>query len=139
MRRSTRNWVKNNSSYHILLPAIPGATLKDAVQLAEYVRDMGYYVEQVQDFTPTPSTLSTCMYYTGYDPYHDKDIYVPRSKEERRMQRALLQYKNPENYDLVKEALIKTGRKDLIGSGPKCLISPSRQTGYRKTAFKKQY
>ena len=117
----------------------PGCTLKDAVQLAEYVRDMGYYVEQVQDFTPTPSTLSTCMYYTGYDPYHDKSVYVPRSKEERRMQRALLQYKNPENYDLVKEALIKAGRKDLIGNGPKCLISPSKPMGYRKTAFKKRY
>ena len=117
----------------------PGCTLKDAVQLAEYVRDMGYYVEQVQDFTPTPSTLSTCMYYTGYDPYHDKSVYVPRSKEERRMQRALLQYKNPENYDLVKEALIKAGRKDLIGNGPKCLISLSRPSGYRKAAFKKRY
>ncbi len=117
----------------------PGCTLKDAIQLAEYVRDMGYYVEQVQDFTPTPSTLSTCMYYTGYDPYHNKSVYVPRSKEERRMQRALLQYKNPENYDLVKEALVKSGRKDLIGHNPKCLISPSRPTGYMKAAFKKRY
>ena len=117
----------------------PGCTLKDAVQLAEYVRDMGYYVEQVQDFTPTPSTLSTCMYYTGYDPYHNKSVYVPRSKEERRMQRALLQYKNPDNYDLVKEALITAGRKDLIGNGPKCLISTSRPMGYRNTAFKKRH
>ncbi len=117
----------------------PGCTLKDAVQLAEYVRDMGYYVEQVQDFTPTPSTLSTCMYYTGYDPYHNKSVYVPRSKEERRMQRALLQYKNPDNYDLVKEALVKVGRKDLIGNGPKCLISTSRPMGYRNTSFKKRY
>ena len=117
----------------------PGCTLKDAIQLAEYVRDMGYYVEQVQDFTPTPSTLSTCMYYTGYDPYKNKSVYVPRSKEERRMQRALLQYKNPDNYDLVKEALVSAGRKDLIGHGPKCLISSSRPSGYRNTAFKKRY
>jgi uncharacterized radical SAM protein YgiQ len=110
----------------------PGCTLADAIQLAEYVRDMGYYVEQVQDFTPTPSTLSTCMYYTGYDPYHEKSIYVPRSKEERRMQRALLQYKNPDNYDLVKSALIEAGRKDLIGHGPKCLIAPGRPVGSRR-------
>lgn len=104
----------------------PGCTLKDAVQLAEYVRDMGYYVEQVQDFTPTPSTLSTCMYHTGYNPYTEKTVYVPKSVEERKMQRALLQYKNPDNYDLVKKALVKAGRKDLIGYGPKCLIAPTR-------------
>jgi uncharacterized radical SAM protein YgiQ len=109
----------------------PGCTLKDAIELAEFVRDMGYYVEQVQDFTPTPSTLSTCMYYTGFNPYTGKAVYVPRSMEERRMQRALLQYKNPENYDLVKKALIKAGRKDLIGYGQKCLIPPSRLY-YRK-------
>jgi radical SAM superfamily enzyme YgiQ (UPF0313 family) len=107
----------------------PGCTLKDAVMLAEYVRDMGYYIEQVQDFTATPSTLSTCIYHTGYNPYTGKEVYVPKSKEERRMQRALLQYKNPENYDLVKEALVKAGRKDLIGSSPKCLISSSRSYG----------
>jgi uncharacterized radical SAM protein YgiQ len=112
----------------------PGCTLKDAVQLAEYVRDMGYYVEQVQDFTPTPSTLSTCMYYTGYDPYRQKEVYVPKSVEERKMQRALLQYKNPENYDYVKKALIDAGRKDLIGSGPKCLIPSARPSIYKKTS-----
>jgi uncharacterized radical SAM protein YgiQ len=107
----------------------PGCTLKDAVQLAEYVRDMGYYVEQVQDFTPTPSTLSTCMYHTGYNPFTGQEVYVPRSIEERRMQRALLQYKNPENYDMVKEALVLAGRKDLIGYGSRCLISPVRPSG----------
>lgn len=112
----------------------PGCTIQDAIKLAEYVRDMGYYVEQVQDFTPTPSTLSTCMYHTGYNPNTGKTVYVPRSVEERRMQRALLQYKNPENYDLVKKALIKAGRKDLIGYGEKCLIAPSRPMGYRKRA-----
>jgi uncharacterized radical SAM protein YgiQ len=110
----------------------PGCTLEDAVQLAEYVRDMGYYVEQVQDFTPTPSTLSTCMYYTGYNPYTEKAVYVPKSAEERKMQRALLQYKSPDNYDLVKRALIKAGRRDLIGSGPKCLITPSRPPGRKR-------
>ncbi len=108
----------------------PGCTLEDAVQLAEYVRDMGYYIEQVQDFTPTPSTLSTCMYHTGYNPYTEKTIYVPKSVEERKMQRALLQYKNPENYDLVKKALIMAGRKDLIGYGPKCLLTPTRPSAY---------
>jgi uncharacterized radical SAM protein YgiQ len=112
----------------------PGCTLKDAVQLAEYVRDMGYYVEQVQDFTPTPSTLSTCMYHTGYNPFTGREVYVPRSIEDRRMQRALLQYKNPENYDLVKQALIATGRKDLIGYGSKCLITPVRPAGATKKA-----
>jgi uncharacterized radical SAM protein YgiQ len=110
----------------------PGCTLKDAVQLAEYVRDMGYYVEQVQDFTPTPSTLSTCMFHTGYNPFTGKEVYVPRSIEDRRMQRALLQYKNPENYDLVKKALITTGRKDLIGYGGKCLIPPVRPAAATK-------
>jgi uncharacterized radical SAM protein YgiQ len=110
----------------------PGCTLEDAVKLAEYVRDMGYYVEQVQDFTPTPSTLSTCMYHTGYDPYTEKPVYVPKSVEERRMQRALLQYKDHDNYDLVKNALIKAGRKDLIGFGPKCLITPTRPHGRRR-------
>lgn len=110
------------------ISAHPGCTLRDAVQLAEYVRDMGYYIEQVQDFTPTPSTLSTCMYYAGYNPYTEAEVYVPRSVEERRMQRALLQYKNPENYDLVKKALLAANRKDLIGYGPKCLISPIRPT-----------
>lgn len=104
----------------------PGCTLNDAITLAEYVRDMGYYVEQVQDFTPTPSTLSTCMYYTEYNPYTDEKVYVPKSVEERKMHRALLQYKNPENYELVKKALLQAGRKDLIGYSEKCLISPVR-------------
>ncbi|MCD1295829.1 YgiQ family radical SAM protein [Methanocella sp. CWC-04] len=110
----------------------PGATLECAIELAEYVRDMGYYIEQVQDFTPTPSTLSGCMYHTEYNPYTGKKVYVPKSKEERRMQRALLQYKNPDNYDLVKEALMKAGRKDLIGNSEKCLIPRSRPLGYRR-------
>lgn len=117
---------KNQFIIPYFIAGHPGCTLKDAVRLAEYVRDMGYYVEQVQDFTPTPSTLSTCMYHTGYNPFTGQEVYVPRSVEERRMHRALLQYKNPENYDLVKKALQMTGRKDLIGYGEKCLITPVR-------------
>ncbi|WP_048198854.1 YgiQ family radical SAM protein [Methanocella arvoryzae] len=119
------------------ISAHPGCTLKDAIQLAEYVRDMGYYVEQVQDFTPTPSTLSTCMYYTGYNPYTGQEVYVPKSVEERRMYRALLQYKNPENYDLVKKALISANRKDLIGYGQNCLIKPVRPAIYKKPGRRK--
>lgn len=100
----------------------PGSTLKDAVKLAEYVRDMGYNPEQVQDFTPTPGSLSTCIYYTGINPFTGERVYVPRSFKERQMQRALLQYRNPSNRALVKEALRKAGREDLIGKGPKCLV-----------------
>ena len=102
--------------------AHPGCTLNDAVKLAEYVRDLGYNPEQVQDFTPTPGSLSTCMYYTGLDPFTGNPIYVPKSVNERKMQRALLQYRNPKNRSLVKEALKAAGRDDLIGKGPKCLV-----------------
>lgn len=104
----------------------PGSTLSDAVMLAEYIRDLGYMPEQVQDFYPTPSTISTCMYYTGLDPRTMKKVYVPKNPHEKAMQRALIQYRRPENYDLVKEALIKCGRRDLIGFGKKCLIRPRR-------------
>ena len=96
--------------------------MKEAVELAEYIRDMGYNPEQVQDFYPTPSTLSTVMYYTGLDPRTMEKVYVPTDPHERAMQRALIQYRNPKNYYLVHEALIKAHREDLIGSGPKCLI-----------------
>ncbi|KJS19527.1 MAG: hypothetical protein VR72_18380 [Clostridiaceae bacterium BRH_c20a] len=105
----------------------PGSTLKDAVLLAEYIRDMGYNPEQVQDFIPTPGSLSTTMYYTGLDPRTMKKVYVPRSAKEKAMQRALLQYRDPKNYGLVLEALIKAERKDLIGYGPQALIKPSRK------------
>ena len=91
-------------------------------ELAEYIRDMGYNPEQVQDFYPTPSTLSTVMYYTGFDPRTMEKVYVPTDPHEKAMQRALIQYRNPKNYYLVKEALLKAHREDLIGSGPKCLI-----------------
>lgn len=109
-----------------LMSSHPGSTLKEAVELAEYIRDIGYMPEQVQDFYPTPSTISTCMYYTGVDPRTMKAVYVPKSPHEKAMQRALIQYKRPENYELVKEALVKAGREDLIGFGDKCLIPPRK-------------
>lgn len=115
-----------------LMSSHPGSTLKEAVKLAEYCRDLGYMPEQVQDFYPTPSTLSTCMYYTGLDPRTMKPVYVPKNPHEKAMQRALIQYRNPELYDLVEEALKKVGRTDLIGYGPKCLIRPKgRQESVR--------
>ena len=112
-----------------LMSSHPGSSLKEAIELAEYIREMGYNPEQVQDFYPTPSTLSTVMYYTGLDPRTMDKVYVPTDPHEKAMQRALIQYRNPKNYYLVKEALIKAHREDLIGSGPKCLIRavPPRQ------------
>lgn len=107
-----------------LMSSHPGSTLREAVELAEYVRDMGYMPEQVQDFYPTPSTMSTCMYYTGVDPRTMKPVYVPKTAHGKALQRALIQYRKPENYELVREALQKAGRTDLIGYEPKCLIAP---------------
>lgn len=108
-----------------LMSSHPGSHLADAVMLAESIRDMGYMPEQVQDFYPTPSTISTCMYYTGLDPRSMKPVYVPRDPHEKAMQRALIQYRKPENYELVKEALIKAHRTDLIGfDRSRCLIAP---------------
>ena len=107
-----------------LMSSHPGSTLKEAVELAEYIRDLGYMPEQVQDFYPTPGTVSTCMYYTGLDPGRMKPVYVPRLPHERAMQRALIQYRDPKNYELVKEALHKAGRSDLIGFDRHCLIAP---------------
>ena len=112
-----------------LMSSHPGSTLRSAVKLAEYLRDLGYMPEQVQDFYPTPSTISTCMYYTGLDPRNMKPVYVPLNPHEKAMQRALIQYRRPENYDLVYEALHKAGRTDLIGFGEKCLIRPTRPHG----------
>lgn len=109
-----------------LMSSHPGSTMKDAIALAEYIRDIGYMPEQVQDFYPTPSTISTCMYYTGVDPRNMEKVYVPRNPHEKAMQRALIQYRKPENYDLVKEALIKGHREDLIGFSEKCLIRPRK-------------
>jgi uncharacterized radical SAM protein YgiQ len=115
-----------------LMSSHPGSKMADAIALAEYVRDLGYMPEQVQDFYPTPGTISTCMYYTGLDPTtlrgNDpatmQEVYVPRDPHEKAMQRALIQYRDPANYALVKEALLREGREDLIGFGEKCLIPP---------------
>ena len=107
-----------------LMSSHPGSTLKEAVELAEYCRDLSYMPEQVQDFYPTPSTMSTCMYYTGLDPRTMEKVYVPKNPHEKAMQRALIQYRDPKNRELVQEALEKCGRRDLIGYGPKCLLRP---------------
>lgn len=107
-----------------LMSSHPGSTLEDAIALAEYIRDLGYMPEQVQDFYPTPSTISTTMYYTGLDPRDMKPVYVTTNPHEKAMQRALIQFRNPANYELVKEALIKAHREDLIGFDKHCLIPP---------------
>ena len=121
-----------------LMSSHPGSTLEDAVLLAEYLRDTGHQPEQVQDFYPTPSTLSTVMYYTGLDPRTMEKVYVPVDPAEKAMQRALIQYKDPKNYKLVHQALEQTGRTDLIGFGPKCLIHPRRnETAAPEKAEKK--
>lgn len=129
-----------------LMSSHPGSRIKDAVYLAEFLRDNHMNPEQVQDFYPTPGSLSTCMYYTGIDPRTMTEVYVPKSYEEKQMQRALLQYKRPENHNLVRKALIIAERTDLIGSGPKCLISdkPHKKGEYkngkaieRKSGFRK--
>jgi uncharacterized radical SAM protein YgiQ len=109
-----------------LISSHPGSELSDAILLAEYIRDMGYDPEQVQDFYPTPATLSTTMYHTGLDPRTMTSVYVPKNVHEKAMQRALIQYRNPKNYDLVRDALTRAGRLDLIGNGPKCLIKAHR-------------
>ncbi|EPB8179224.1 YgiQ family radical SAM protein [Clostridium perfringens] len=115
-----------------LMSSHPGCKLEDAIMLAEYLRDINYQPEQVQDFYPTPGTLSTTMFYTGLDPLTMEEVYIPRSKEEKAMQRALLQFKNPKNYNIVYDALVKAGREDLIGNGPKCLIRDKNSFGKGK-------
>lgn len=115
-----------------LMSSHPGSTLKEAVELAEYLRDLGYMPEQVQDFYPTPSTISTCMYYTGVDPRDMKPVYVPKNPHEKAMQRALIQYRDPKNYDLVLEALKKAGRMDLVGYDRHCLLRPKKQGGQER-------
>ena len=113
-----------------LMSSHPGSTLDEAIELAEYVRDMGFNPEQVQDFYPTPSTMSTAMYYTGVDPRTMERVFVPKSPHEKALQRALIQYRDPKNYDLVLEALRRAGRMDLVGYGPQCLIRPHKGGGH---------
>ncbi|MDW2797539.1 YgiQ family radical SAM protein [Clostridium boliviensis] len=124
-----------------LMSSHPGSGLAEAIELAEYLRDLGYMPEQVQDFYPTPSTISTCMYYTGYDPRTMEPVYVPTNPHEKAMQRALIQYRNPKNYDLVTEALTKAGRTDLIGFDKKCLIRPKygQKPGFSQDKTGKDY
>ncbi len=120
-----------------LMSSHPGSRLEDAIELAEHIRDMGYMPEQVQDFYPTPSTISTVMYYTGLDPRTMEPIYVPKDPREKAMQRALIQYRDPKNYRLVYEALTIAHREDLIGTGPKCLIRPPKKEGGRAAGKQK--
>lgn len=132
-----REYGLNQYAVPYLISSHPGSTLKDAIALAESVRDMGYMPEQVQDFYPTPSTLSTCMFYTGVNPADGKKVYIPSSPREKAMQRALIQYRKPENYELVKEALLSAGRSDLIGfDRSHCLIPPRRPESKEKGRYK---
>ncbi|MBQ7745263.1 MAG: YgiQ family radical SAM protein, partial [Ruminococcus sp.] len=119
-----------------LMSSHPGSTLKDAVELALFCKEQNIHPKQVQDFYPTPGTISTAMFYTGLDPYTLKEVYVPKTEEEKSMQRALLQYFIPENKQKVIKALIKAGRRDLIGSGKKCLVTP--MPGQTNGGYKKQ-
>ncbi|MBT9174269.1 MAG: hypothetical protein DDT21_02682 [Syntrophomonadaceae bacterium] len=114
-----------------LMSSHPGSTLDDVIELAEYLRDQGYMPEQVQDFYPTHGTLSTCMYYTELYPRTKEKVFVPKSAHKKVMQRALIQYRKPQNYNLVAEALVKAG--DLIGYRKKCLLKPRKQLGRFKT------
>jgi uncharacterized radical SAM protein YgiQ len=125
-RRLNQQIGKNQFLVPYLMSSHPGSTLREAVALAEYLRDIGYMPEQVQDFYPTPSTISTVMYYTGVDPVTMKPVYVCRNPHEKAMQRALIQYRNPKNHDLVRKALTLAGREDLIGYDRKCLIRPRK-------------
>lgn len=135
--RINRQLGKDQYLVPYLMSSHPGSTLEDAIALAEYVRDIGYMPEQVQDFYPTPSTISTCMYYTGVDPRTMKPVYVAKDPHEKAMQRALIQYRDPKNYALVKEALVKSGRQDLIGFDKKCLIPPREIRNKSKNIGKK--
>jgi uncharacterized radical SAM protein YgiQ len=116
-----------------LMSSHPGSTPKDAIELALFLKKEKLHPEQVQDFYPTPGTVSTCMFYTGIDPYTNKKVFVPKSREEKAEQRALLQYFRPENKALVVNALIKAGRRDLVGYGKNCLVTPMANTAKRPT------
>ncbi len=117
-----------------LMSSHPGSTMKDAIDLALFLKKEGIRPEQVQDFYPTPGTISTCMFWTGLNPYTMEEIYVPRTPEEKAEQRALLQYFKPENHEKIRRALLHAGRRDLIGNGPNCLVPAAPQTAQPKTA-----
>ena len=119
-----------------LMSSHPGSTVNDAIELSLFLKKEHLHPEQVQDFYPTPGTISTCVFYTGLDPYTLEKVYVPRTPEEKALQRALLQYFRPENHDIVEQALIKAGRTDLIGTSPSCLIRPSQRYRQTQTAAK---
>lgn len=138
-KRLNQKLGKNQFLVPYLMSSHPGSTLKEAIELAEYLRDLGYMPEQVQDFYPTPSTISTVMYYTGLDPRDMKPVYVCRNPHEKAMQRALIQYRNPKNYELVYEALMAAGREDLIGYDKHCLIRPKNKGISAGNVFKKEY
>ena len=123
-KRLNNKFCKEQYIVPYLMSSHPGSTLQDAVALAEYLNKMGRQPEQVQDFYPTPGTISTCMYYTGIDPTTMKSVYVAKTFHEKAMQRALLQWKRPDKRRLVIEALKEAGREDLIGYGPECLVRP---------------
>ncbi len=132
--KSCKTCQKEQYAIPYFMSSHPGCGLKEAVELAEYIRDLGYMPEQVQDFYPTPSTISTCMYYTGLDPRTMEKVYVPKNPHEKAMQRALIQYRMPQNRELVLEALKKAGRMDLVGFGPRCLIRPSHAQNAEREA-----
>ncbi len=125
---------KNQFLVPYFISSHPGCTLRNAVELAEYLNSIGHMPEQVQDFYPTPGTVATCMYYTGIDPITMEKVYVPKDKKEKAMQRALLQWRRPECRALVKEALVKAGREDLIGHAKRCLIRPDKESGTKRKA-----
>lgn len=137
-KRLNKQMGKNQFVVPYLMSSHPGSTIKEAVALAEYLRDLGYMPEQVQDFYPTPSTISTVMYYTGVDPRNLKPVYVVKNPHEKALQRALIQYRNPNNHDLVLEALKLAGREDLIGFDKKCLIRPRKGKGVGDSKPKRQ-
>ena len=117
-----------------LMSSHPGSTINDAIELSLFLKKEGLHPEQVQDFYPTPGTVSTCMFYTGLDPYTLEEVYVPRSPKEKAEQRALLQYYKPENRKTVLEALRRAGRSDLIGTGKNCLVAPEPASAARAFA-----
>ena len=121
-----RRYGKDQYLVPYLISSHPGCTLEDAVQLAEWLNKQGHIPEQVQDFYPTPGTLATCMWYTGLDPRTMEPVFVPKSPHDKALQRALMQWRKPQNRKLVLEALRKTGREDLIGYGKHCLVKPDK-------------